>query len=87
MAKRSPASLPRQTLDPDNKGYIEAEKLRNLLTTHGERFSQARGAARAALLPCRHRKGSLLRSRLLSLNASRRRLTISSALRPTPSRG
>ena len=29
-----------QTLDPDNKGYIEAEKLRNLLTTHGERFSQ-----------------------------------------------
>ena len=30
-----------RTLDPDNKGYIEAEKLRNLLTTHGERFSQA----------------------------------------------
>ena len=29
-----------RTLDPDNKGYIEAEKLRNLLTTHGERFSQ-----------------------------------------------
>lgn len=29
-----------QTLDPDNKGYIEADKLRNLLTTHGERFSQ-----------------------------------------------
>ena len=29
-----------RTLDPDNKGYIEADKLRNLLTTHGERFSQ-----------------------------------------------
>merc|ERR1719217_1487157 len=29
-----------RTLDVDNKGYIEAEKLRNLLTTHGERFSQ-----------------------------------------------
>eukprot|EP00320_Phaeocystis_rex_P020233 CAMPEP_0119072190 /NCGR_PEP_ID=MMETSP1178-20130426/58205_1 /TAXON_ID=33656 /ORGANISM="unid sp, Strain CCMP2000" /LENGTH=162 /DNA_ID=CAMNT_0007054177 /DNA_START=27 /DNA_END=515 /DNA_ORIENTATION=- len=29
-----------RTLDPDNKGYIEAVKLRNLLTTHGERFSQ-----------------------------------------------
>jgi Ca2+-binding EF-hand superfamily protein len=29
-----------RTLDPDNKGYIEAEKLRTLLTTHGERFSQ-----------------------------------------------
>ena len=29
-----------RTLDPDNKGYIEAEKIRTLLTTHGERFSQ-----------------------------------------------
>mmetsp|Transcript_56108 Transcript_56108/g.111376 ORF Transcript_56108/g.111376 Transcript_56108/m.111376 type:complete len:165 (-) Transcript_56108:292-786(-) len=29
-----------RTLDPDNKGYVEAEKLRTLLTTHGERFSQ-----------------------------------------------
>ena len=29
-----------QTLDPDNKGYVEAEKIRTLLTTHGERFSQ-----------------------------------------------
>ena len=28
-----------RTLDPDNKGYVEAEKLRTLLTTHGERFS------------------------------------------------
>ena len=35
-----------RTLDPDNKGYIEAEKLRNLLTTHGERFSQVAAAAR-----------------------------------------
>lgn len=42
-ASRAPTVLARarvQTLDPDNKGYIEAEKLRNLLTTHGERFSQ-----------------------------------------------
>ena len=39
MQQRAPAR-PGQTLDPDNKGYIEAEKLRNLLTTHGERFSQ-----------------------------------------------
>ena len=29
-----------RTLDPDNKGYVEAEKVRTLLTTHGERFSQ-----------------------------------------------
>jgi Ca2+-binding EF-hand superfamily protein len=29
-----------QTLDPDNKGFIEVEKMRTLLTTHGERFSQ-----------------------------------------------
>jgi len=29
-----------RTLDPDNKGYVEAEKIRTLLTTHGERFSQ-----------------------------------------------
>jgi len=29
-----------RTLDPDNKGFVEAEKLRSLLTTHGERFSQ-----------------------------------------------
>ena len=28
-----------RTLDPDNKGYIEADKLRNLLTTHGEPFT------------------------------------------------
>jgi Ca2+-binding EF-hand superfamily protein len=28
-----------QTLDPDNKGYVEAEKMRTLLTTNGERFS------------------------------------------------
>jgi len=26
-------------LDPDQKGYLEAEKVRTLLTTHGERFS------------------------------------------------
>ena len=31
---------PRQTLDPDNKGYVEADKIRTLLTTHGERFTQ-----------------------------------------------
>ncbi len=30
---------PPQTLDPENKGYVEAEKVRTLLTTHGERFS------------------------------------------------
>ena len=29
-----------RTLDPDNKGYVEAEKIRTMLTTHGERFSQ-----------------------------------------------
>merc|ERR1712087_107678 len=29
-----------RTLDTENKGYVEAEKLRTLLTTHGERFSQ-----------------------------------------------
>jgi len=29
-----------RTLDPENKGYVEAEKIRTLLTTHGERFSQ-----------------------------------------------
>ena len=29
-----------RTLDTENKGFVEAEKLRNLLTTHGERFSQ-----------------------------------------------
>merc|ERR1719440_1444065 len=29
-----------RTLDPDNKGYVEAEKIPTLLTTHGERFSQ-----------------------------------------------
>ena len=29
-----------RALDPDNKGYVEAEKVRTLLTTHGERFSQ-----------------------------------------------
>ena len=29
-----------RTLDTENKGYVEAEKLRSLLTTHGERFSQ-----------------------------------------------
>ena len=29
-----------RTLDPDNKGFVEAEKVRTLLTTHGERFSQ-----------------------------------------------
>lgn len=29
-----------QTLDPDNKGYVEADKIRTLLTTHGERFTQ-----------------------------------------------
>ena len=28
-----------RTLDPDNKGYVEADKVRTLLTTHGERFS------------------------------------------------
>ncbi|KOO35471.1 ef-hand calcium-binding domain-containing protein 2-like protein [Chrysochromulina tobinii] len=29
-----------RTLDPENKGYVEADKIRTLLTTHGERFSQ-----------------------------------------------
>ena len=29
-----------RTLDPDNKGFVEAEKIRTLLTTHRERFSQ-----------------------------------------------
>merc|ERR1719201_1448905 len=29
-----------RTLDPNNNGYVEAEKIRTLLTTHGERFSQ-----------------------------------------------
>ena len=29
-----------RTLDPNNNGYVESEKLRTLLTTHGERFSQ-----------------------------------------------
>jgi len=29
-----------RTLDPNNNGYVEAEKVRTLLTTHGERFSQ-----------------------------------------------
>ena len=28
-----------RTLDPNNNGYVEAEKVRTLLTTHGERFS------------------------------------------------
>merc|ERR1719408_570429 len=29
-----------RTLDTENKGYVEAEKIRTLLTTHGERFTQ-----------------------------------------------
>ena len=29
-----------RTLDPNNNGYVEAEKIKTLLTTHGERFSQ-----------------------------------------------
>ena len=29
-----------RTLDPDNKGSIEADRVRSLLTTHGERFTQ-----------------------------------------------
>ena len=29
-----------RTLDPSNNGYVEAEKIKTLLTTHGERFSQ-----------------------------------------------
>jgi len=29
-----------RTLDPNNNGFVEAEKIRTLLTTHGERFSQ-----------------------------------------------
>ncbi|KAL1530828.1 hypothetical protein AB1Y20_001724 [Prymnesium parvum] len=29
-----------RTLDPDNKGYVEGDKIRTLLTTHGERFTQ-----------------------------------------------
>ena len=29
-----------RTLDPENKGYVESDKIRTLLTTHGERFSQ-----------------------------------------------
>ena len=28
-----------RTLDPNNNGYVEAEKIKTLLTTHGERFS------------------------------------------------
>lgn len=32
--------LDAQTLDPDNKGYVEGDKIRTLLTTHGERFTQ-----------------------------------------------
>ena len=28
-----------RTLDTDNKGYLDAERVRNLMTTHGERFS------------------------------------------------
>ncbi len=28
-----------QALDPENLGYVEAEKLKELLTSHGERFS------------------------------------------------
>ena len=29
-----------RTLDVQNNGYVEAEKIKTLLTTHGERFSQ-----------------------------------------------
>jgi Ca2+-binding EF-hand superfamily protein len=37
---QSDLCLSPQTLDPDNKGYVEADKIRTLLTTHGERFTQ-----------------------------------------------
>jgi Ca2+-binding EF-hand superfamily protein len=36
----SPLELTPQVLDPEKKGWIEAEELRKLVATMGEKFSQ-----------------------------------------------